>query len=129
MYFARRRKYPKISKMVCVNPKSTTSVIDSTLLPDLQRALKDQGVAFVERITQKIVLEVEARIHAAQGAHTHQEREVSPTAGLNKTGHLSSSIKDILIAEESCPVCYEPLGQDAVIMRCEHSFCEECLDR
>ena len=59
-------------------------MVNSTLVPDLQRAFEEQGATFVKRITKKIVLEVEARVHAAQDAHTHQEREVSLSAGLDQ---------------------------------------------
>lgn len=32
-----------------------------------------------------------------------------------------------LVDDESCPICMEDLGDDAVTTRCGHSFCKSCL--
>ncbi|KAF8327231.1 P-loop containing nucleoside triphosphate hydrolase protein [Cantharellus anzutake] len=106
-------------RQICVHPCLIEQYADAFRTPEempkdlrneLQRASREQGVDFVERITQMIAREAEARLLALRTTSDHQESE------------------DVPIAEESCPVCYEPLGQDALVTQCGHSFCGECLD-
>ncbi|KAF9517774.1 hypothetical protein BS47DRAFT_1389493 [Hydnum rufescens UP504] len=72
--------------------------------------------------------------------HSMKDREalnegqsrVQPFYGIfsNQDNILQSSVSiDATTEDGACPVCFEPLGHEAVVTQCLHSFCDECLDK